>query len=58
MPEVWAMSDENSGELHVQRIGDELLLTLTTPEIDVVASLPIPAGVNELIDALRSEAGL
>ena len=51
------MSEEN-GELHVQRIGDELLLTMVTPEIDVVASLPIPGGVTELIDALRSEAGL
>lgn len=41
--------------LHVERVGDELLLTVTDDEGSSVVSLPIPEGVNELIEAIRAE---
>ncbi len=41
--------------LHVQRIGDELLLTVQDEEGSTVVSLPIPDGVDELIAAIRAE---
>jgi hypothetical protein len=46
------------GPLHVERIGDELLLTVHDEHGSSVVSLPIPDGVQELITALRQETGL
>lgn len=44
--------------LHVQRIGDELLMTLDMDDEDhyTVVSLPIPGGVDRLIEAIQLEA--
>ncbi len=43
--------------LHVERIGDELILTVDPDEggDGVTVSLPIPEGVDDLLDAIRAE---
>jgi hypothetical protein len=43
--------------LHVQRMGDELLLTVDPDEggDGVTVALPIPEGVDELLDAIQAE---
>lgn len=39
--------------LHVERVGDEVLLTVEDESGTTVVSLPLPEGVDDLIDALR-----
>lgn len=43
--------------LHVERVGDELLLTVQPEDggDSVVVSLPVPDGVDELVASLRAE---
>lgn len=42
--------------LHVERVGDEVLLTVQDEVGRTVVALPIPDGVDDLIDALREAA--
>lgn len=42
--------------LHLQRLGDELLLTVEDEEGKTVLAYGIPDGVDALVDAIRDEA--
>lgn len=45
-------------ELHIERVGDELIITVPDPDGATVVSLPIPDGLAEFIEALKAEGGL
>jgi hypothetical protein len=47
-----------SSPLHVERVGDEVLVTVADDEGTTVVALPIPEGVDEFVEALLREAGM
>jgi hypothetical protein len=44
--------------VHLQRVGDEIVMTIADEEGSTVVSLPIPGGVDEFVEALLREAGM